>query len=148
MDKKKGLEKNILEKLKTYLRYRTHSEYELKCKLTKHFNNQEIIKALQWARDHKWLPEPKETAAQLADELHRKKKGWLFIQATLKKKQLPSVQRQEHLEEDKCRWWIKKKISTLENYPDNVIQKIYRFLSYRGFEENIIKKVVHEYIHK
>ena len=148
MNKKDPSEKNILEKLQNYLSYRAHSEYELKRKLTKHFNDQEITKALQWARKHKWLLEPEEMASQLADELHRKKKGWLFIQAALKKKQLPSVQRQECLEEEKCRWWLGKKFSNMENYPGSIIQKIYRFLSYRGFEEFIIKKIVHEYTHR
>lgn len=142
---KKSSETALLHKLKTYLSYRAHSEYELKCKLIKNFDEQAILKALKLARQNKLLLSPEEIAQQLANELHRKKKGWLFIQATLKKKQLPLILKQEEKEEEKCQWWLSKKFSKLQNPSKNIIQKIYRFLSYRGFEEHIIKKVVHEY---
>ena len=143
--KKESSEQILLEKIKTYLSYRVHSEYELKRKLTKNFDKQEIEKAIQVAKQNKWIPEPEELACQLADELHRKKKGWLFIQAALKKKQLPPTHKQEEQEEEKCQWWLEKKFGKMQNLSQKEINKIYHFLSYRGFEERIIKKIVHEY---
>lgn len=142
--KKDTSEQILLNKMKTYLAYRTHSEYELKHKLVKNFDKQAVEKAIQIAKQKKWIPEPEELALQLADELHRKKKGWLFIQAALKKKQLPFIQKQEELEEKKCRWWLEKKFGNIQNSLQE-INKVYRFLSYRGFEEPTIKKVVYEY---
>ncbi len=146
--KKETSEKILMEKIKTYLAYRAHSEHELKRKLIKNFNNSEIEKAIQVARENKWIPEPEELASRLADELHKKNKGWLFIQAALKKKQLPPVQKQEEREEEKCQWWVKKKFGKIQHSSQEEINKIYRFLSYRGFEESIIKKVVYEYKNK
>lgn len=143
--KKENSEQILLEKIKTYLSYRSHSEYELKCKLIKNFNDSEIEKAIQTAKQKKWIPEPKELSSQLVDELHRKKKGWLFIQAALKKKQLPPTQKQEEQEEEKCQWWLEKKFGKIQNLSQKEINKIYHFLSYRGFEESIIKKVVYEH---
>lgn len=144
MNKNKD-EKKILEKLTTYLSQRTHSEYELKCKLIKSFSKQEVEKALQLAKEKKWLPEPEDIALQLSEELHRKKKGWLFIQAALKKKGLPVVKKKEEQEEEKCQWWLKKKFNHLQNPSEVNLQKMYRFLSHRGFEEALIKKVVYKY---
>jgi regulatory protein len=143
--KKENSEKILLEKIKTYLAYRAHSEHELKRKLTKSFSNLEIEKAIQVARKNKWIAEPEELAHQLAEELHKKNKGWLLIQAALKKKQLPSVQKQEEREEEKCLWWVKKKFGKIQHLSQEETGKIYRFLSYRGFEESLIKKVVYEY---
>ena len=141
---KKNLETDLINKLKTYLSYRAHSEYELKCKLIKSFDEQAVLRALKLAKQNKLLPSPEEMAQQLANEWHRKKKGWLFIQATLKKKQLPAIAKQEQKEEEKCRWWLSKKFSNIKNPSKERIQKIYRFLSYRGFEKQVIKKTVYE----
>ena len=141
---KKFSEKKIIDKLQTYIRYRTHSEYELECKLKKHFNTQDVSQALHLAKKQKWIPEPEEIANQLVNELNRKKRGWIFIQAVLKKKHLPAPQRQEALEEKKCRWWLEKKFSKIQDPPNDIIQKMHRFLSYRGFETSIIKKVIYD----
>ena len=145
--KKSKDEKKLLEKLTTYLSQRTHSEYELKCKLIKTFSEQEVEKAIFLAKEKKWLSDPEDIALQLSEELHRKKKGWLFIQAALKKKGLPTVEKKEEREEEKCRWWLEKKFSNLQNSSEVNLQKVYRFLSYRGFEESLIKKVVYKYTH-
>ena len=145
--KKSKEEKKLLEKLTIYLSQRTHSEYELKRKLIKIFDEQEVEKAIQLAKEKKWLSDPEDIALQLSEELHKKKKGWLFIQAALKKKGLPTVEKKEEREEEKCLWWLKKKFNPLQNPSEVNLQKMYRFLSYRGFEQNLIKKVVYKYTH-
>ena len=147
MEKNK-IEKKLLEKLTTYLSQRTHSEYELRRKLIKKFNEQEVEKVIQFAKQNKWLSEPKDIAFQLSEELHRKKKGWLLIQAALKKKGLPAVEKEEEREEEKCQWWLEKKFNNIQDLSTEITQKIYRFLSYRGFEESTIKKIVYKHKHK
>ncbi len=148
MVKKDCSEKALLEKLKTYLNYRAHSEHELKTKLLKHFPQAAVRKALKTAKQNRWLSEPKELALQFANELHRKKKGWLSIQIELKKKQLPLVQKKEILEEEKCRWWLIRKFSNTQNPSKNTNNQMRRFLMYKGFESTTIKKIIHEHIKK
>ena len=140
----KTSEKILLEKIKTYLSYRAHSEYELKLKLKK-FDEVSVEKALKLAREKKWLINPEELAGRLAGQLHKKKKGWLFIQSALKKKKLPLISKQEDLEEEKCRWWLAKKLNPAEDLSQDTIKKMYHFLIYRGFEGATAKKVIHEH---
>lgn len=135
----------LLKKLQTYLSYRDHSEYELKCKLLKHFEEPAILKAIALAKKNKWIADPLELAQKYANSLHQKNKGWLFIQLALQKKQLPSIPKQEHLEETKCKHWIKKKFNPTNPFPEKIINKIHCFLRYRGFEQSIITKVIREY---
>lgn len=140
----KKIEKVLLEKIKTYLSYRAHSEYELQLKLKK-FDEVAVEKAIKHARENNWLTKPEDLACRLAEQLHKKKKGWLFIQSTLKTKKLPMILKQEDLEEEKCRWWLAKKLSPKEKSSQNTIKKMYHFLIYRGFEGATAKKVIHEY---
>ena len=143
---KSDSEKKLMGKVKTYLGYRPHSEHELKMKLIKHFNEQEIEQALLIAKQNKWIPKPEEMARQLANELHKKKKGWLFIQTALKKKRLPPIQKQEEVEEEKGQWWLEKKFNKTQNPSGDTIKKMHRFLTYRGFEGEIIKKIIHDFL--
>ncbi len=144
---KKHSEQFLQEKIKTYLSFRSHSEHELKLKL-KNFDKQAVEKALNQARENKWLLDPKELAQCVAEELHRKKKGWLFIQSTLKKKKLPEVLKQENLEEEKCLYWLTKKSSSEKSPSPDFLRKMYRFLIYRGFENQTAKKAIYKYFHK
>ena len=131
----------IMKKIQTYLAYRAHSEYELELKLSKKFNKTEIKQALLQAEKNNWLDKPDEMSRQLADKWHRKNRGWLFIQAQILKKKLPLPSKREDLEEKKCLWWLHKKWSNLEDPPQKTIQKIYRFLSHKGFEAHTIREI-------
>ena len=148
MTKEDSIDQKIILKLQTYLSKRPHSEYELTCKLRKHFPVQYIEKALKSARSHNWLSSPQELSQQLTEELNRKKKGWLLIQKALKQKKLPLVSKNESVEEQKARWWVLKKLNASNTISYEMTQKIYRFLTNRGFEEDIIKKVMYEYQNK
>ena len=116
MAKNKDQKKAVLEKIQVYLRFRAHSEHELKCKLLKHFDLSSIEEALEEAKEQGWLPEPQKLAEQLAEEWHRKKKGYLLILSALKAKHLPLVPKEQEKEEEKCLWWLKKK------YPDTSVR--------------------------
>ena len=145
--KKEHSEKFLQEKIKTYLSFRSHSEHELKLKL-KNFDKQAVEKALNQARENKWLLDPKELAQRVAEELHRKKRGWLLIQSALKKKKLPEVLKQEDLEEEKCLYWLTKKSSPKKSSSPDFLRKMYRFLIYRGFENQTAKKAIYKYFHQ
>ena len=139
----KDNEKLLLEKLKTYLSYRIHSEYELKRKLVRYFDEQKVIKAIKQAKQNKWIPAPEEIALRLADEWNRKKKGWRLIRSALKQKKLPLIEKSEEMEEEKCRWWLTKRQNSFSSF--NIMKKMYPFLAYRGFERETIRKVIDEY---
>ena len=120
-----------LNKLQKYLSIRDHSVYELKNKLKKHFSEQDIKSALDFALSKKWLKPEGELAVQLVGELNRKNKGWLYIVQALKKKNLPVPKKDLHQEGKKAKYWIKKHLSS---HP----QKLARILTNKGFESSVI----------
>jgi regulatory protein len=132
----------IKNKLMDYLARRDHSELELKRKLKKNYEPQEIEEALEWARQNKWLPEPENISVKVADTLHRKYKGIHYINQYLREKGLPTVGRNDEVELEKARHLIKNKASSVRRRADK--QKMIRFLVSRGFDSEIIRKVIHE----
>ena len=145
MKKKDSIDQKVILKLQTYLSQRPHSEYELTCKLRKFFCLQDIEKALVLARKNNWLPTPNDLSQQLIEELNKKQKGWRIIQSTLNQKKLPLLVKDETIEEQKARWWLSERLKPSSPFSPETVQKVYRFLINRGFEEDIIKKVVNEY---
>ena len=175
-------EKSALKKAQDYLSLRAHSEHELQCKLLKHFDPPAVEKALSRARELKWLDPPEELARRLAQELHEKKRGWLFIRRALSKRRLPEVPKDEEREEEKCLWWLTKKFSSSydsereglyepespptagesggEGTPSTGQEadfaqsaksfshrvKMSRFLAYRGFSAETIKKAIDRFL--
>ena len=149
MTKNKDQKKAVLEKIQVYLRFRAHSEHELKCKLLKHFDLSFITEGLEEAKEQGWLPEPQKLAEQLAEEWHRKKKGHLLILSALRAKHLPLVPEEQEKEEEKCLWWLKKKHPNPPARdtvpPARERQKISRFLMQKGFESETIKNSLQKY---
>ena len=144
---KKPDKKNLkaLFKLQSLLSNRDHSEYELKVKLLKHFSEQEITDAVKQAYKNKWLKTPEELTHQLTEELHRKKKGWLYIQNALKRKQLDIPPFDEKTEEQKCLWQIEKKFNALKKNSQAINQKMIRYLTAKGFTRAVIYKTIKKY---
>jgi regulatory protein len=135
------------DKLMDYLARRDHSELELKQKLRKKgdYTAEEIDEALEWARRHKWLPEPEVISQKVADTLHRKYKGIHFINQYLREKGLPTVGRNDELELEKARHLINNKASSRKRSEKATAKhKMARFLVSRGFDGAIIRKVIHE----
>jgi regulatory protein len=122
---------------------RNHSERELRRKLKeKDFTTEEIQVALEKAQELKWLENPDKLAVQFADQLHRKNKGIHFINSTLAEKGLPPIERDEALELDKARKLVKTKYSDFSSYSRSELAKVGRFLTSRGFDLSIVRKVI------
>ncbi|MCB0365950.1 MAG: RecX family transcriptional regulator [Bdellovibrionaceae bacterium] len=134
-----------MDKLVRFLARRDHSELELQEKLGKSFTQEVVDRAIETARERKWLPDPQELAERVASALGAKRKGQLYIQNYLRKKGLPPVPRQEEQELEKARDLLKSRFDCFDNWLDHEMkQKAYRYLANRGFEDQIIKKVLYE----
>lgn len=142
---------SIDSKVMEYLATRDHSEKELRTKLKKNYEEAEIDQAIQDALDRKWLKHPEELSASVTEMLHRRNKGHLHIQAYLKKLGLPGSKKDPERELSKAK-------SLAEGLSDRSLdtstkdlkrdrshqQKIYRFLAYRGYDDETIRKVIYE----
>ena len=134
------------EKLKSLLLRRAHTEKELKQKL-KAFDPEELQKALDRAEKNQWIEPPKDMAIRVANTLHRKKKGWLYIKSTLKKRGLPLIPKNPEIEKEKALYWLAKiRGSDRQAISKKTEQKLYRFLSYRGFETSDIKEALRDFL--
>jgi regulatory protein len=131
-----------IDKLARYLARRDHSELELQEKLTRDFMPDTVGKALSCARERKWLSDPTELAERVAVNLGAKRKGQLYIQNYLRRKGLPVVKADEGQELNKARELVEMRFDRQLDF--TLKQKAYRFLANRGFEDQIIKKVLYE----
>ena len=125
-------------KLMDYLARRDHSVKELRQKLSTHFTGEEIDQALEYAKEHNWLLPPDELAEKVANRLHEKLKGRLFIDNYLREKGLPSVAFDDELEYEKAIEFIDKKARHQELDRD----KKGRILKNRGFDISTIQRVL------
>lgn len=125
---------------------RNHSERELIKKLReREFSSEEIELALEKARAQKWIENPEKLSEQFAGQLHRKNKGIQYINSTLSEKGLPPIERDEALELDKALKLVKTKYSSLSNFTRKEKAKVARFLASRGFDSNIVRKVIFDH---
>ena len=119
-----------------YVARRDHSEKELRQKLRLRFSQDEIDQAIEFAKQKKWLASTDEEllmfSCKVAEALHRKKKGIVYINHYLKKKGLPPIKKDLDRELEKARSLLgAKKLQP---------QKAQRFLSSRGFDFETINK--------
>lgn len=132
-------------KMLDLLARRDHSEKELRTKLQKHFDEAQIEKAIEFAKDKKWIPDDESSANLLAERaaagLHRKKKGILYINHFLGKKGLPKLKADPRLELEKARDLINNRKSKKKDVDQKVMA---RFLLSRGFEMTTVRKAIHE----
>ena len=140
-----GMKWTAHNKMLDLLARRDHSEKELRTKLKKHFTEAEIEKAIEFAKNKKWIPDDETSAILLAERaasaLHRKKKGILYINHFLGKKWLPKLKADPRLELEKARDLINNKKSKKKNVDNKVMA---RFLLSRGFEMTTVRKAIHE----
>lgn len=142
------VENKALDKLAYYLARRDHSERELRDKLSRKFSPEVVKKALEAARERKWIIPAEVLAQRVAESLHRKRKGILYINRYLQKKGLPPVARDLDLELSKGLEWLKLKFRGSgegEKLSFDEIRKAHRFLVNRGFDDETIKKATHEF---
>ncbi len=133
-----------IEHLTRYLAARDHSEPELRTKLKRLFSPALIDQAIGYAKERNWLLAPEILAEKAAREFGRRKKSHRYIQGQLRRKGLPSTQCQGDEEIEKMRQLLKGKFGGDAILNDEEKAKAYRFLKYRGFEDALIRKVLHE----
>lgn len=122
---------------------RDHSEAELRERLAADFSAADIDDALEHARERRWLPEADALAGRLAESLHRQGRGIEFINRKLEEKGLPPVPADDELELEKALRLAETKRP--EGELDRAArEKIGRYLLSRGFEDEIVRKVIHE----
>ena len=141
-------------KMMDYLARRDHSEKEIRQKLkkTKAFSEEQIEKAIEFGRDNGWLPDTPEKMEVLSEKtagfLHRRKKGIQYINQFLAKKGLPPVQNSFEQELEKALELVKNKTLKLQSLPKEEKQKakakLGRFLVARGFDLDVVRKVIYE----
>jgi regulatory protein len=128
--------KSAIDKTMDYVARRDHSEKELRQKLSLRFSSEEIDKAIEFAKQKKWLASTDDEllvfSLKVAEALHRKKKGINYINNYLKKKGLPPIKKDSERELEKAR--------SLLGLKKLQLQKAQRFLSSRGFDFETIHK--------
>jgi regulatory protein len=140
--------KSARNKMMDLLARRDHSEKEIRTKLEENeFPSEEIESALQYGRDHNWLPQSEEQNVELSEKmaqsLHRKGKGAIYINHFLEEKGLPPIAQDPDIELEKARQLLENKPS-LKAFSDPLQrlkhkEKLMRFLSARGFSLETIE---------
>lgn len=138
----------VRNKMMDIIALRDHSEKELRQKLKKYeFPNEDIDNALEFAREHDWLPSSQDENLKLSEEmargLHRRNKGIVYINHFLQEKGLPSLSPDHELEVEKAsRCLENKKPREKTEDPEKYKLKLSRFLAARGFQMEVIRKVL------
>jgi regulatory protein len=135
-------------KMMDHLARRDHSEKELREKLKDQFSPEEIERAVQYGKDHGFLPNSEESlqaqAEKAAADLKRRGKGPLFISNYLEEKGLPCVNVDSDEELEKARELAHNKFSNIDTMDRKDKAKVARFLISRGFDEETVRKVIYE----
>ena len=132
------------DKMAYYLGARDHSLKELHLKLSKNFSQNVVNSTLAKAVDQGLIMSPSELALKTAQMLHGKNKGYYYIKNYLRKKGLPEVEREEEIEIDKACAILNNNFTEGEKLNSEQKQKAMRLLNNRGFDNEIIKKVIYE----
>lgn len=120
---------------------RDHSLYELRQKLSRRFEEDVVSAVLEEAEARRWLCSEEDVAKRLAEALARRGKSAGYIQAQLRKRHLPEVDLNSEDELEKARSLLVKKFGAEKlSFEDRA--KAYRFLKYRGFADQWIRKAL------
>ena len=130
-----------------FLAKRSHSEQELFVKLSRDFAESEVKASIEHAKKSGWLEDPQELSQKVALELDQKGKGALYIRSYLENKGLPPILIDPHKELEKALRVIEKKQKIGHSFANKrrsteELQQIASILKNRGFEYEIIRKVV------
>ncbi|MFS4458491.1 regulatory protein RecX [Bdellovibrio sp. HCB2-146] len=150
-EKKLGSSPRNLAKRKVMdlLSRRDHSEQELRIKLRDKFSEVEdsdnvIDEAIEFAKDSKWLGDPQELSYRMADMLHRRNKGIIYINNYLREKGLPAVETDRALELEKALTIVKNKYDENYEFSREEQARVGRLLASRGFDSETVRKVLYE----
>lgn len=127
---------SILNKIADYLARRDHSPKEIQDKLEKKkiFASDEILLALQKAKDAGWFLPEDELAQKVHNYLVRKGKSYRYIQQYLKNKGLPSTDFDRLEEVQTITRQLEKKFQSFKNLEYDDKQKALRSLTQKGFD--------------
>ena len=120
---------------------RSHSEKELRAKLSKFFSKEEIEEALLYAKDHRLIDDPQELSERVAEGLRRKGKGIRFVNGYLAQKGLPPVKNNDQ-EEIEVASTLLSKLKGRSKSKNGDKQKWALMLARRGFSPQAIHQVI------
>ena len=136
-------------KVMDLLARRDHSEKELRTKLKEKFDEADdgmdaVEEAIAFARDNNWLGDPTTLAYKMADMLHRRNKGIVYINQYLRQKGLPDVDVDKDLELEKALSIVKNKYDEDYKFSREDKARVGRMLASRGFDSETVRKVIYE----
>lgn len=145
---KKNRERNELQRardsLTRYLALRDHSKFELKRKLARKYEAAIVEKVLAWAEEHSLLAEEGQLSRRMKEQLDRKLKSHRMIQANLRNKGLGPQPENRDVELEKMRTLLRRRFHFENKLSFEDRAKAYRYLKFRGFNDSLIKQVIHE----
>jgi SOS response regulatory protein OraA/RecX len=137
----KGDFNRALDSVARLLAMRDHSVFELKQKLGRRFEEDLVNMVLEEAESRRWLIPEEDVARRLSESLSRRGKSAGYIQAQLRKRRLPEQEVNHEDELEKARSLLVKKFGAEKlSYEDRA--KAYRYLKYRGFADQWIRKAI------
>lgn len=141
----------VRNKMMDLLARREHSEADLRQKLEALYTPEEVESAIEFAKKSNWIAHGdkalQELAEKTANDLRRRGKGAQYINQYLEQKGLPQVDSNASEELDKAHSLVENKFphfaSLNSEEKEQLEPKIGRFLMARGFDEEIVRKVVY-----
>ena len=107
-----------------------------------------IDEAIEFAKTNKWMGAPEQVSRKMADVLHRRNKGIKYINGYLQEKGLPAIESDRDFELEKALALVKNKFSGIAELPYEEKRKeqarVARYLASRGFDADIVRKVIYE----
>ncbi len=174
MEQTKKSSPSARNKMMDLLSHREHSETEIRLKLEGQFSSDEIDQAIKFGKEKKWIPSNPDEAYLLSEKyaevLRRKGKGIEFINQYLEEKGLPTITASTDDELENIQKLISKKFpqfyekqvagqrppsndmnighadedASLDFQKEQLQAKIARFLISRGFNSEIVRKVLYD----
>lgn len=135
-------------KLMDLVARRDHTEKELRTKLATRTTADIVEQTLTWAREQNWLASPEKLKNQFAEQLSRRGKGIRKINQKLKDLGLESVKSDKDSEYEKAKKLVFAKWDSSDfkglgfKEAQKLKAKIMRFLITRGYESDIVSKIL------
>lgn len=136
------MKKSAFDRMMTYLARRDHTPRELRDKLARYHEGDEIIAALEKAEEYNLLPDPKVMSQKTSEALLRKGKGARYVAAYLKKKGLPPSGLKQEDELDRARRLVLDQLKFEIPFSLEEKKKIFRYLTNRGFSSQVVRQVM------
>ncbi|MGE0763568.1 MAG: regulatory protein RecX [Bdellovibrionales bacterium] len=133
-----------LNSITWYLARRDHSVHELRQKMRRRHSAEAIEWAIAEAKERRLLLDDQQLAQQWAKSLARKRRSQQYINGYLRRHKLPLVVLDKEDELAKCRSLLETKFGKSANFDREEQPKVVRFLRYRGFDGQTIKRVIYE----